>query len=158
MEKIKKDPIRCLKCQGWNHHAHECVSVADKCGNCAEGHRTSQCPTPHHRKCVSCNTDDHASWSRHCPTYIRKREECNSRNPKNSLQFFPTSEPWTWTPKSNEMGDKRRSDSYRPNKRAHDIYIPRSDRYGLGPLLDWDTPLPPPQPHGTMRRRTTESS
>jgi len=25
VEKIKKEPTRCLKCHGWNHYANECV-------------------------------------------------------------------------------------------------------------------------------------
>ena len=34
-EKAKKEPTRCLKCQGWNHYAYECTSQDDICGNCA---------------------------------------------------------------------------------------------------------------------------
>jgi len=36
VEKVKKEPTRCLKCQGWNHHAYECISTVDKCSNCVE--------------------------------------------------------------------------------------------------------------------------
>lgn len=97
VEKTKKEPIRCLKCQGWNHFAKDCIEGQDKCGNCAESHRTSSCQK-NERKCVSCGTNDHASWSRTCPTFLKKRDEFNSRNPDNSLQFFPTADPWSWTP------------------------------------------------------------
>ena len=93
IDKIKKEPTRCLKCQGWNHFANECDSETDKCGNCAEEHRTSNCPHPHRRACVSCKTAGHGSWSRECPVFLRKAEECNRRNPGNALQFIPTSEP-----------------------------------------------------------------
>jgi len=90
IEKIKKEPIRCLKCHGWNHYANECVSLTDVCGNCAERHRTSQCTQPQVTRCVSCNTDSHASWDIGCPTFLKKIEECNRRNPENALQFPPT--------------------------------------------------------------------
>ena len=119
-EKVRKEPTRCLKCQGWNHHAYECTSPVDKCSNCAEDHRTIQCPDPRRQRCVSCRTDDHASWSRACPTYSRKVAECNARNPENLLHFFPTPEPWTWTASINK----------KPNRaRDHDIYRPS---YGSG--------------------------
>ena len=97
VEKTKKEPVRCLKCQGWNHFAKECTATQDKCGNCAENHRTSDCHSAT-RSCVSCGSDDHASWNRACPTFLKKMDEFNIRNPDNSLQFFPTADSWTWTP------------------------------------------------------------
>ncbi len=81
--KIKKEPIRCLKCQNWNHYANECKASEDTCSNCAKPHRTSKCPNPLKRRCVSCKTSDHASWSRECPTFVRKTDECNARYPEN---------------------------------------------------------------------------
>ena len=96
IEKTKKEPVRCLKCQGWNHIARECTEEHNKCGNCSENHRTSNCLTPE-RRCVSCGTNDHASWSRTCPTFLNKADEFNKRNPNNSMQIFPTADPWTWT-------------------------------------------------------------
>jgi hypothetical protein len=71
-EKVKKELTCCLKCQGWNHHAYECIAVNDICGNCAETHWTSKCPHPHQWHCASCKTDDHASWSRNCYVYLKK--------------------------------------------------------------------------------------
>ena len=99
VEKTKKEPTRCLKCQGWNHLARECTTTTDKCGNCAKDHRTDQCPNPDCYLCASCNSSSHASWSRKCPTYLKKVDECDARNPENALQFFPTKEPWTWSKK-----------------------------------------------------------
>ena len=95
IEKSKREPTRCLKCQGWNHFAKDCVEEDDKCGNCAEHHRTTNCLSTA-RRCVSCRTDDHASWSRECPTFLKKMGEYNSRNPDNTMQFFPTADPWSW--------------------------------------------------------------
>jgi len=128
-EKVKKEPTRCLKCQGWNHYAYECISTVDKCSNCVENHRTSQCPDPSRQYCVSCNASDHSSWSRSCPTYMRKVSDCDSRNPENLLQFFPTTEPWTWTTSANiKPAMNRRHDIYRPSY-EHDQRTPKENSY-----------------------------
>jgi hypothetical protein len=97
---MKREPTRCLKCQGWNHFAKDCQEKDEKCGNCTQNHRTNDCPTPSARCCVSCKTNNHASWSRECPVFIRKLNDFNDRNPENALQYIPTSEPWTWTASS----------------------------------------------------------
>ena len=96
VERTRKEPIRCLKCQGWNHFARDCVTEKDICGNCAGPHRTSSCRV-NERSCVSCKANDHASWSRACPTFVKKIAEFNARNPDNSLQYFPTADAWTWS-------------------------------------------------------------
>ncbi len=75
---------------------NECKASEDTCSNCAEPHRTSQCPNPLIRRCVSCKTSDHASWSRECPMFVRKTDEYNARYPENELPFIPSDEPWTW--------------------------------------------------------------
>jgi hypothetical protein len=100
VEKAKREPTRCLKCQGWNHLAKECLEEHDRCSNCGDGHRANECRSEN-RYCVSCRSNDHASWSRSCPVFIRKTEEFNSRNPDNSLQFFPAADSWTWSPSFN---------------------------------------------------------
>ena len=41
--KYKREPIRCLKCQGWNHIAKDCIETNDTCGTCAGQPRTSLC-------------------------------------------------------------------------------------------------------------------
>lgn len=71
--------------------------MLNKCGNCAENHNTADCHQPKKMRCVSCNTEDHASWSRTCPTFLRKIEDYNRRNPENMLPYYPTSDPWTWS-------------------------------------------------------------
>ena len=97
-ERVRREPLRCLKCQGWNHMARDCTETKDKCSNCAENHRSEECgQLKSLTRCVSCQTSNHASWSRECPTFLRKVEELNERNPENRLPFFPTTEPWTWT-------------------------------------------------------------
>ncbi|KAF8805379.1 hypothetical protein BYT27DRAFT_7104838, partial [Phlegmacium glaucopus] len=94
--KYKKEPIRCLKCQGWNHVAAECIKKTDVCGK--EGHRTSDCLTPDKQHCVSCNVDGHPSWARSCPTFARKCRDFDLKHPENNLPFYPSQEPWTWAP------------------------------------------------------------
>ncbi|KAF8805473.1 hypothetical protein BYT27DRAFT_7104439, partial [Phlegmacium glaucopus] len=95
--KYKKEPIHCLKCQGWNHVASECIRKDDICGTCGnEGHRTSDCMNRDRHRCVSCGTDDHPSWARHCPTFLRKCREFDLKHPENGLPFYPSQESWTW--------------------------------------------------------------
>jgi hypothetical protein len=96
VDKVKKEPIHCLKCQKWNHYANECMAKEDTCSNCAEPHRSSQCPNPLKRRCVSCNTDNHASWYRECPIFLKKMNDCNTKHPENVLPLIPSNDPWTW--------------------------------------------------------------
>ena len=73
VERVKREPTRCLKCQGWNHFARDCPAAHDTCGNCAMEHRTSDCPDSLTRYCVLCKMEGHGSWSRECPTSSGKR-------------------------------------------------------------------------------------
>jgi hypothetical protein len=38
-EKCKKEPTRCLKCQGWSHLSYTCPQVYDTCGMCGGRHK-----------------------------------------------------------------------------------------------------------------------
>jgi hypothetical protein len=40
---------------------------------------------------------------------MRKVEECNRRNPENSLPFIPSDEPWTWTPRNDDTDKNRQA-------------------------------------------------
>ena len=51
IEQRCRELTRCLKCQGWNHIAKDCIEVDDTCGNCAGQHRTSTCSSAK-KKCV----------------------------------------------------------------------------------------------------------
>jgi hypothetical protein len=98
--KCRKEPIRCLKCQGWDHVASECVVAKEVnvCGTCgARDHWTSKCNQQGVTYCTSCRTDDHTSWNRGCPTFLRKIDELNARDPANDIPFFPAKETWTWS-------------------------------------------------------------
>ena len=41
--KCRREPVRCLKCQGYNHVANECIVRRDVCARCGGGHRTNEC-------------------------------------------------------------------------------------------------------------------
>ena len=145
VERAKREPTRCLKCQGWNHFAKECTAENDICGNCAGPHRTSNCLTTE-KNCVSCKSKDHASWSRSCPTFLRKLDEFNIRNPDNSLQYFPTADSWTWTASSTLTSSSvfqpprlsKVQQGKRPQpSRQYDTYIPSySNRFNLSDHVD----------------------
>ncbi|KAG0702849.1 hypothetical protein DFH29DRAFT_999071 [Suillus ampliporus] len=45
--------------------------------------------------CMSCETEDHSSWSCDCPTFRKKCDDTDKRYPKNAMPFFPTNENWT---------------------------------------------------------------
>ncbi|KAG2742181.1 hypothetical protein P692DRAFT_201652991, partial [Suillus brevipes Sb2] len=94
-KKNRREPLRCAKCQHYGHIARECIAHGDTCANCGNNHRTSDCPTKDKYFCTACNTDDHASWSRDCPSFIQKCEDTDKRYPDNTLPYFPTDEEWT---------------------------------------------------------------
>ena len=98
VNKNRKEPIRCLKCQGWNHLAKDCNKTHDTCGNCTGHHRTCDCKSSV-IKCASCNKEGHQSWSQSCPTFTKKLTELNNRNLENSTLYFPSTDPWTWSSK-----------------------------------------------------------
>jgi hypothetical protein len=75
VSKYKKESIRCLKCHGWNHIATECTQALHRCGTCSvRGHHTNSCSNTN-TYCVNCEKDDHTSWSRECPTLVKKCQE-----------------------------------------------------------------------------------
>ena len=94
-EKCKKEPIRCLRCHGWNHLTYTCLKKYDTCGTCGNRHKTAVCSNHSRLHCVSCNTNDHASWDRECPTFTCKCAELDDRLTENVMPYFPTNESWT---------------------------------------------------------------
>ena len=97
VSKYKKEHIRCLKCRGWNHIVAECILNVDRCGTCGtRGHHMSACTNTNTIHCRSCGTDDHTSWDRECPTFIRKCQEFDIKHPENDLPYYPSTEQWTW--------------------------------------------------------------
>ena len=94
--KDKKDPLHCVRCQGWGHLARDCKAAHDTCAQCAHSHRTDECsPSNRKRHCVNCNADGHGSNDPKCPVFLIKCAELDAKHPENSMPYFPTEEPWT---------------------------------------------------------------
>jgi hypothetical protein len=93
----KRNADRCYKCQLYNHFASQCKSTNDTCANCGGVHRRTDCQEKNKVHCVACKADDHPSWSRDCPTFIRKCNELDERHPENASSFFWTDQAWTRT-------------------------------------------------------------
>jgi hypothetical protein len=150
VERTKREPIRCLKCQGWNHFAKDCIEERDSCGSCAGPHRTANCLDPT-KNCVSCKITGHSSWDRNCPSFQKKLTEFNLRNPENALQYFPTADSWTWTASDRPLAPSPLPQMPRPQptklnqhekrpqqpRKQGDIYIPH-DAYVPDYPPDWD--------------------
>jgi hypothetical protein len=94
-KKLKRKPIQCLKCQIFGHIATTCTIPLDIRGTCTAAHKTSDCTAYKTERCVSCQTEGHTSWSRNCPTFIRKCREMDERTPENNMPYFPTEQEWT---------------------------------------------------------------
>ena len=109
VEKIRREPIRCLKCQRWNHMAKDCSAKVNTCSNCAGIHKTESCLHPNSiTRCVSCDSHEHASWSRQCPTFLKRVVEFKERNPESLLPYFPTADPWTWSTDATNVTQKQK--------------------------------------------------
>ena len=103
------------------------------------------------KRCASCKTDNHASWSRLCPTFLQKLNEFNSRNPDNSLQFFPTADPWTWSARDKFLPSLTRTQRLQmsdPSKRQLEKRPQQSRRPA-------DTHVPTQQPRRQMDTHIT---
>ena len=77
--------------------AKNCSEKGNTCSNCAGTHRTDSCLHLYMTRCISCKSDEHASWSRQCPTFLKRVAEFKERNPESQLPYFPTVDPWTWS-------------------------------------------------------------
>jgi hypothetical protein len=106
--KSKKEPLRCAICQGYGHLARdkdkcglqknteEGETCTPQCGRCPGRHETSNCKESRDKKfCINCISTTHNSFDRACPTFLRKSEEFDQRNPDNLMPYFITDEPYT---------------------------------------------------------------
>ncbi|KXN81038.1 hypothetical protein AN958_06284, partial [Leucoagaricus sp. SymC.cos] len=79
IERDRKIPVRCAKCQEYGHYFSDCKSTTDTCGKCAgNGHHTDACPSDNTR-CANCKEDGHGATSSDCPTFQRKLKALNER-------------------------------------------------------------------------------
>jgi len=95
LKKNRREPMRCAKCQHYSHIAKDCLSHTDRCANCAEEHKTSECQTPYIQRCIPCEANDHASWNRDCPEFERRCQALDDKYPENLMPYFPADEAWT---------------------------------------------------------------
>ena len=103
--RLKHEPLQCMKCRKWGHFANACSAEKDTCGTCGGEHRTKDCATSTKDKvhCASCNSDTHPSWDRECPEFVRRRLQYDDNYPENGLTYFPTGEEWTLTPQPSKL-------------------------------------------------------
>lgn len=117
-QKNRKEPTRCLKCHRYGHIAANCQAIHDTCGTCGHAHRTAECDRDKTIWCVSCNSSNHSSWDRFCPSFIERCEDLDSRYAENMMPYFPTDEPWTLVsspPKHDQgRGARRRTANPQP--------------------------------------------
>jgi hypothetical protein len=102
-EKLKQEPLQCLRCRRWGHFAVNCPDPEDTCGTCGEAHRTNLCNNPEKKFCVSCKSDAHTSWDRNCPEFSRRSRLLDEKHPENNMVYFPTDEEWTLTTRPNRI-------------------------------------------------------
>ncbi len=91
VEKDKRIPVRCAKCQMYGHFVSECLQQEDTCARCAmKGHRHQQCDPSNIPRCANCNEDGHEAYSNTCPIFQKKLTVFNERTPENSIPYYPT--------------------------------------------------------------------
>ncbi|KAG2747348.1 hypothetical protein P692DRAFT_201867111 [Suillus brevipes Sb2] len=67
----------------------------DTCGTCGNQHCTSACNSYRTTRCVNCRSQQHTSWSRSCPEFIKHCKELDDKFPENRMPYFPTEHAWT---------------------------------------------------------------
>ena len=139
-------------------HTKDCTKNKYTCTNCTENHRTKDCLNTA-KKCVSCKSGNHSSWNHNCLTFIKKTNKFNTRNPNNTLQFFPMDKPWTWT--ANNKPATTNNNNFPPltypNRTQHstrthqktrylDTYLPETRRQADSYIPHYRTRQPPAPP------------
>ena len=107
-EKTRQEPLQCLKCRGWEHKAQDCQAQTETCGTCGEDHRTNNCQNKNKLYCASCRTNEHASWDRSCPEFLRRCANYDLRHPENDMVYFPTEQDWTLTSRPHRIPQEER--------------------------------------------------
>ncbi|KAG1774945.1 hypothetical protein EV702DRAFT_925956, partial [Suillus placidus] len=95
VRKDKREPLHCAKCQKFNHIPKNCLSLQDICGTCGSQHCTSACNSYHTMCCINCRSQQHTSWSRSCPEFIKHCKELDNKYPENRMPYFLMKHAWT---------------------------------------------------------------
>jgi hypothetical protein len=67
---------QCFRCQRFGHTTRACSSPP-RCGHCAEGHDSRDCPNGTLAKCANCG-QKHKAWDRTCRIYSEKSEKART--------------------------------------------------------------------------------
>lgn len=95
LDKRRKRPTQCRRCQAWGHSASNC-GYSYKCVKCIEEHLPGQCQRQTREgnpKCVNCR-GDHAANSRQCQSFRQYEARVASRTPAPRRTFVSTPAPW----------------------------------------------------------------
>ncbi|KAF5386185.1 hypothetical protein D9615_002532 [Tricholomella constricta] len=159
-EKDHKEPLRCFKCQDWDHLANTCHRSVAYCGRCGEdGHSARDCNSEQ-VYCIPCGRRGHISGDRrYCPIYKKKRDELNARMPENAMPYFPTEEPWTHAtvprstpPKTTYANPVIQTQQSQRQRKQQGRELPPSREVSLVPTLSQPTP-PPSQSIQTLESK-----
>ena len=66
----------------------------DTCGTCCKEHQTSECNSKDKTYCISCKSEEHASWERSCPEFRRHCTQFDKKFLEDDLPYFPMNEEW----------------------------------------------------------------
>jgi hypothetical protein len=100
---LKHEPMQCMKCRKWGHFTNTCTATRDTCGTCGGEHRMNEHTVKDKTYCISCKSDNHASWDRECLEFQCRCTQFDENYPENNLLYFPTEEEWTLTPHPNRL-------------------------------------------------------
>jgi hypothetical protein len=89
-----REAMKCTNCQKWRHMKKDCQNE-QRCANCGENHSSDNCFTDK-VYCISCDSNDHASWSRNCPVFKAECKRLEERRPYDTTPFYYSpKDPWT---------------------------------------------------------------
>src|SRR5690349_3856115 len=98
LDKSRKRPTQCRRCQLWGHSATNC-GYDFRCAKCLAKHLPGECPRKTREntaestvKCVNCQ-QDHPANSSQCEAYRRYANRINKRRSAQAIKRLPLPEP-----------------------------------------------------------------